>query len=161
MKLRPISIDPQDGPVPQAVVQWIEQAGDVGKRIDCFDYIPSNPYVLYSYLTTIRGRKYCEWGSGIGIGIGMAASLGLKATGIELNSELAARSSELLNEHSLNATVINGSYHECHVPADVVYVYCWPGEVNEMRERFEATMPQGTWLLLAEGAERITPLILW
>ncbi|MCC9599141.1 hypothetical protein LOC67_01115 [Stieleria sp. JC731] len=161
MNLEPITIDPELGPVPKSVVQWIDDATAEAKKVDCFDYIPSNPYVLYSYLRTIKGRRYCEWGSGIGIGIGMASLLGLAATGIEIESELASRSEVLLAKHGLDAKVVTGSYLELHVPAEVVYVYCWPGQVNEMRRRFEDSMPRGSWLLLAEGAERISPLMLW
>ncbi|MCA9137918.1 MAG: hypothetical protein KDB00_14200 [Planctomycetales bacterium] len=159
MTLQRIEIEPALGPVPKHVADWIATAMAVGKSVDCFDYIPSCAELLYGYLQVVPGKRYCEWGSGIGVGIGIAAALGFDATGIEINDELSRRSRTLLQQFHLNAEVVCASYHEVTVSADVVFVYCWPGQVNAVRERFESTMPRGTWLLLAEGAERFSAFL--
>lgn len=156
MTLQPIEIAPASGPVSKQVADWIAAARKVGKSVDCFDYIPSCAELLHGYLQVVPGKRYCEWGSGIGIGIGIAAALGFEAAGIEINEELAERSQSLLKEFGLDAEVVCGSYHDIAVTADVVFVYCWPGQANAVRARFESAMPHGTWLLMADGAERFS-----
>ncbi len=160
MNLEPLSVQPELGPVPEPIANWIQLARTAAKGVNCFDFISSDPHVLYGYLKVINCRRYCEWGSGIAVGVGMASLLGFAASGIEINQELALRSQELLADESIDATIIQGSYHEIVVDADVVYVYCWPGQARDVRERFINAMPRGTILLLADGAEKITPLQL-
>ena len=156
MSLEPIDIDPALGPVPEDVARWIEAGKRIKKQVDCFDYIPSSAELLYAYLRVVPGKRYCEWGSGAGIGLGIASFLGFQPTGIEINAELVARSRELLAAFGLSAEVMHGSYHDIFVAGDVVFVYCWPGQANAVRERFESVMPHGTWLLMADGAERFS-----
>ncbi|QEF98656.1 hypothetical protein Mal15_27110 [Stieleria maiorica] len=156
MCLQPITLDPAPGPIPRRVAEWIQAGRLAGKSVDCFDYIPSSAELLHAYLRVIPGKRYCEWGSGPGIGTGIAALLGFRATGIEINAELARCSRELFEQFDLNADVVHASYHDVVVAADVVFVYCWPGQANAVRERFESVMPPGTWLLMADGAERFS-----
>lgn len=160
MILQSIEIEPSLGPMDEATHRWVATARAEAKRIDCFDYIPSCPEMLHGYLSVAPGKRFCEWGSGIGIGIGIAQRLGFDATGIECNETLARRSCELLAQFELGGRVIHGSYHDLVVAADVVFVYCWPGQANAVRERFCQVMPAGTWLLFAEGAERISAWLL-
>ncbi|WP_149495633.1 hypothetical protein [Roseiconus lacunae] len=166
MNLEPILLEPQFGPLPENIAAWIAAAATRAKGVDCFDYVPSNPEVLYGYIRSTPGRSYCEWGSGIGIGVGIAALLGKSASGIEIDEELVHRSRGLFQSHSIDAHVTQGSYLDLQISpkmktgAEVVYAYCWPGQVNELLRRFIETMPRGSTLLLAEGAERITPLRL-
>ncbi|QDV45017.1 hypothetical protein Enr13x_48900 [Stieleria neptunia] len=159
MCLQPIDLDPAPGPVTRRVAQWIEAGRRAGKSVDCFDYIPSSAELLHAYLRVIPGKRYCEWGSGPGIGTGIAAMLGFQATGIEINPELTQRAVELFRQFDLSAETINASYHDVVVPTDVVFVYCWPGQAVSVRERFVAVMPPGTWLLMADGAERFSAFL--
>lgn len=159
MSLEPIEIEPAPGPIPERVANWIEAGKRVGKSVDCFDYIPSSAELLHAYLQVVPGKRYCEWGSGAGIGVGIAAMLGFDATGIEINSELSEKSRQALHEFGLQADVVNASYHDVVIPADVVFCYCWPGQVNAVCERFDSVMPPGTWLLLAVGAERFSAFL--
>ena len=160
MSLQPIEFEPAPGPIPEPVAAWIQACRAAAKKIDCFDYIPSCPELLYAFLRMVPCRSYCEWGSGIGIGTGIAAALGMKASGIEINPELAQQSRSLMTEFGLEAEIVCDSYHEVTVPSDLVFVYCWPGQVNAVRERFENAMPSRTWLLMADGAERFSAYLL-
>ena len=153
--LRPLRIEPAEGPMPEKLARWVETATAVAKTVDCFDYVPSCPRVLYGYLQVIPARSYCEWGSGIGIGVGLAQSLRMEACGIETNAELASKSSALLEQCELPATIEQGDYLEHVAVAEAVYVYCWPGQANAVKTRFEEIAPHASWLLMAEGAERI------
>ena len=159
MELQPIEIEPAPGPIDQRAADWIVEARSAAKKIDCFDYIPSSAELLHAFLSVIPGKRYCEWGSGIGIGVGIATMLGFEATGIEINPELAQRSTELLKQNDLAAEIVCGSYHELLIRTDVVFVYCWPGQANAVRERFLSSMPAGTWLLMADGAERFSAFL--
>lgn len=111
--------------------------------------------------SSLRGERFLEWGSALGAATGMAAALGFRASGIEIDHELVAASCELLSAHGLDADVVEGSFvpegHE--IPADlddpdtdtlrdglpaydlldrdldefaIVYAYPWP----DMREAF-------------------------
>ncbi|MEL6107063.1 MAG: hypothetical protein AAFU85_13550 [Planctomycetota bacterium] len=150
-----LEIEPAEGPMPERLAYWVAAAYGEGKSVDCFDYIPSCPRVLYGYLQVIPARSYCEWGSGMGIGVGLATALRMNATGVEANAELASKSQALLNRFELSATIHHGDYHESDAIAEAVYVYCWPGQVNQVKERFERIAPHASWLLLADGAESI------
>ena len=159
MHLEPIDIEPASGPVTARVGHWIATASKRGKQLDCFDYIPSCPELLYGFLQVVPGRRYCEWGSGAGVGVGIASALGFDAVGIELDGELANLSRQLLNEHELKGEIITGSYFDLVVDADIVFTYCWPGQINAVQERFMSAMPRGRWLLIAQGAEWFTPML--
>ena len=141
--------------MPENLARWADTATAEAKSVDCFDYVPSCPRTLFSYLQVVPARSYCEWGSGIGLGVGLAHALRMKATGVETNSELATKSQALLERSQIPATITHGDYLEQSLVAEAVYVYCWPGQANAVKRRFEEIAPHGSWLLMADGAECI------
>ena len=78
-RLRACPLTLREGSDPEALADFIADGLRRGKAIDCFDYVPSNARMLYAALRGMRVRRFCEWGSGIGIGLGVAATLGWEA----------------------------------------------------------------------------------
>jgi len=142
-------------PVPDPAVAFAQEGLDRAKAIDCFDFVPSSFSSLYAILVNISRGRFCEWGSGIGIGVGMAASLGFDACGIEIDPALAVASRSLLTDFGLSATVTTGSYFDEHPAADVYFTYCWPGQMMKVEEHFLKVAPQESRLLICHGAEDI------
>ena len=58
----------------------------------------------------LRGERFLEWGSALGGITGMAAALGFRASGIEIDAEMAERSRALLATHGLDAEIVTGSF---------------------------------------------------
>lgn len=58
----------------------------------------------------LRGEHFLEWGSALGAVTGMAAALGFRASGIEIDGELVRCSRELLARHGLAAEIVEGSF---------------------------------------------------
>lgn len=79
-------------------------------------YVPSDAALFYTSLTylqnegLLQGNRFCEWGSGFGIACGVAALCGMDAVGLELETELVARSRDLLTECDLSVEILNLSY---------------------------------------------------
>ena len=125
------------------------------KAIDCFDFVPSDSSLLHAILVNIPRGRYCEWGSGIGIAVGLAASLGFEACGFEIDPDLAAASRSLLADFGLSAIVTTGSYFDDQPAADVYFTYCWPGQMMKVEEHLLKVAPQESRLLICHGAQDI------
>ena len=80
--------------VPDDVVDFYESGIARGKKIHCFDYVPSDSAHVYRVFASLPRAHVCEWGSGMGIATGIARMLGHQATGIEINEELVAESKD-------------------------------------------------------------------
>lgn len=155
MTLCELTIQPAAGPMAEHVARWIETATMTAASVDCFDYVPSCAACLYGFLQVVPAKSYCEWGSGIGIGVGLASSLGMKSLGIEINVELVEKSRALLDRFGFDSEIHRGDFLTSDIGADVVFVYCWPSQINAALEHFASTARHASWLLLADGAERI------
>ena len=129
------------------------------RRIPCFDFVPCSYEAFYNALASQPRGTFCEWGSGIGIATGLAELLGFAAHGIEIDPALAAAARRLLAEHGFRATIRTGDYLQVEQAADVYFVYCWPGQMESVKRRFEQIAPIGARLLIAYGAEDIRCLI--
>jgi protein-L-isoaspartate O-methyltransferase len=129
------------------------------RRIPCFDFVPCSYEAFYNALASQPRGTFCEWGSGIGIATGLAELLGFAAHGIEIDPALAAVSRQLLADHGFRVTIQTGDYLQIEHPADVYFVYCWPGQMESVKQRFEQIAPIGSRLLIAYGAEDIRCLI--
>ena len=129
------------------------------RRIPCFDFVPCDYDVFYNALASQPRGAFCEWGSGIGIATGLAELLGFAAHGIEIDPALAAAARQLLEEHHFRATIQTGDYMQIDHPADAYFVYCWPGQMEQVKQRFDQIAPSGARLLMAYGAEDIRCLI--
>lgn len=129
------------------------------RAIACFDFVPCNYEVFYRTLAALPPGAFCEWGSGMAIATGLAELLGFRAQGIEVDEALAAASRQLLADFGLRATVETGSYLVLESQADVYFVYCWPGQMEQVKQRFDEIAPDGARLLIGYGAEDIRCLI--
>jgi hypothetical protein len=154
-RLRARQVTLREGSDPEAFADFIADGLRRGKAIDCFDYVPSNARMLYAALRGMRVRRFCEWGSGIGIGLGVAAMRGLEACGIEIHPELAEASRRLLADYRLPATVITGSYFDVPSAADIYFNYSWPSQWRSVEEHFLTVAPRNARLLICYGADDI------
>lgn len=150
--LREISWEWQESPLSERAAELIRRGADVGKSIDCFDFVPSDHRYVWNVLNSFPRGRFCEWGSGAGVVTGLAAILGFESTGIELNPQLAAASQSLLRDLKIDAVITNGDYMQVATNADIVFVYCWPGQMQRTEERFLVTTPQEALLLACHGA---------
>ena len=197
MTLRELDLPRIQGPLPKAVAAFLEEARAEGDR---FDYVHRNQpisgfvasdyrqvFFAIQYLKTtglLRGRCFCEWGSGLGVVAGLAAIQGFLAYGIEVEPLLVNESVKLLKRHQLDVVIACGSFiadtstppelnHEemswidleaesgYHLvdlePSDIdlFFVYPWPGEDQFVQQLFEQTATTGAILLAYLGADEL------
>ena len=157
------TLAPVAGPLGERVCELIREGLRRAKRIDCWDFVPSNYEVVHSVLAGLAsdarasgGRlRFCEWGSGIGIVTAMAATLGFEARGIEIDERLVAAARDLLGEFGIVATLDVGDYLELPHGADVYFTYCWPSQIGPLERHFTRTAPPDARLLICYGAEDV------
>ena len=154
-QLRRIDLNPTLGPVPRRIGEFIAEAAQIGRGIDCFDYVPSSPTTLHAHLLSLPRGRFCEWGSGMGIGVAIAEMLGFDPIGLELSPALVEASRQLLARYDLQGEIRQGDYLDTSPTADVYFVYCWPGQANRVRQRFLEIAPPDACLLFCDGAERV------
>ena len=124
-------------------------------------FLPSDFPLAYAGLDVIRrerwaiGDRFCEWGSGLGVVTGLAEIRGFRAHGIERDASLAEKSRALLADVGLGATIETGNYLASTLPADVYFVYCWPGTIAETEAHFAAIAPARSRLLICYGQSDI------
>jgi hypothetical protein len=123
--------------------------------LDAFGIVASRHSHVYRLLDALPRGTFCEWGSAMGVNLGIAAMLGYKATGIELEPAVADASRQLLADFGLEATVLTGSYYDIDQAADYYYVYCWPTEMTAVQTHFVGKAPDAAKLLICHGAEDI------
>ena len=141
--------------IPTRIIELAVEGMRRAKKVDCFDYVPSGYAAMFAVLDASPRGRLCEWGSGIGIGVGLATILGFDAVGIELNSEMANESRQLLADFQLAATIHTGSYFDIDLPAEWYYVYCWPGQFMKVESLYYERAPPTSKLLICHGAEDI------
>lgn len=109
--------------LPQEVTTLLQEAE---KRCDAFfeagldrrfpRYLPSHPKIVHAGLAhlknsgKLRGSLFCEWGSGFGIATCLASLLGFEAFGIEIETELAERSTQLAQDLNIPVEILCTSY---------------------------------------------------
>jgi SAM-dependent methyltransferase len=145
-------------------------------------FVPSDFEQAYRALTWIEsthlaaGRRFLEWGSGIGIVAALAALVGFDAVGIEVEPPLVEIARAFAADHRIDVEFACGSY----VPSgaepfvdiagdvtwlrtdrpdsyaglglepedfDLIYAYPWPGEEQVVFDLFEACASVGALLL--------------
>lgn len=167
--LRIVAEFDQEAELGGQVAAFCEDALQRAKKVDCFEFVPSNHRVLQHCLTTLKqatadsgsaspaatGMRFCEWGSGIGIGVGIATMLGFRASGIEINQPLVDAAEQLFEDYGLKAHFHCGSYYDIHVPADWYFTYAWASTINQLEAHFDATADAESQLLICYGADRI------
>ena len=153
------------------LLQGCEEAGDdicsrsSGKG-DIPQFVPAEGRISWDLLNSVvqqvysdRQPVFCEWGSGVGLVTLLASSIGMPATGIEIEEELINLSRDFSTEYSIPATFINGSIFPKHnqIPlfdykkVDLFFVYPWPDQIVSMLNLFEQVAASGAVLICYHG----------
>ncbi|XAL99573.1 hypothetical protein OT109_18585 [Phycisphaeraceae bacterium D3-23] len=174
---------------------------DADERIDRFmrarqnndpvaAFVPCDFVMVYRALVALLdlraapGDVFCEWGAGFGVVAGLAESLGLSASGIEIHRDLVDEARALLDDHGLEAEIAHGSlipddgdelvdalsqqawlrtgeasgYDELGVDADdfdIIFAFPWPGDEALIDALFEKYAANGALLLTYHGMNDI------
>ena len=166
------------------------EALDDKMRVEIPAFVPSNFDVVYRALAELNrcnlatGRRFMEWGSGIGIIACLASCAGFDAVGIEIESKLVEMSKDIAHDHKIDAEFVCGSfvpdgvipnidwsggvawlstdgsdgYEELELDPDdfdVVFAYPWPGEEQVIFEIFADTAAVGALLLTFHGIDGV------
>ncbi|HEY2837576.1 MAG TPA: hypothetical protein VGJ26_00390 [Pirellulales bacterium] len=188
MRLIEVELDFANDPLPSGVATLL---ADAKRRLNDFDakyqasfpaFVPSDFEKAYRALGWIHdthlatGRRFLEWGSGIGAVTCLAALAGFDAIGIEIERPLVEIAESLAADHGLDAEFALGSYvpegaeHLVEVLGevtwlrtdgpdsyadlelepddfDVIFAYPWPGEEQVIFDLFLHTAAIGALLL--------------
>jgi hypothetical protein len=140
-----------DEPLTPAAEAFIAEGRARFSSVYVFDFVPSDYEFVWRMLAAVERGRFCEWGCGFGIITGLAEMLGFEASGMEIEPKLAAAARGLLADFGLTAPILEGSYFEATPEADIYFVYCWPGKIEETEEAFERLAPVGAKLLISYG----------
>jgi hypothetical protein len=191
MALRDIPFAPSAAKLPAAAAKLIREAE---KRIDVFQasarvpaFVPCDYAAAFRVLhalsdgVLIRGRRFCEWGSGFGVVVSLAAMLDFDACGIEIEPGLVGEARELAEDFGLSAEFVCGSFvprgAEGRVHAggsyswltteadyayddldsevsdmDVIFAYPWPDEEQVVCDLFDRYAGEGAILATYHNA---------
>lgn len=159
IELEEIPLTPSGLPISARAAEFLKDGRSRIKSVQCFDFVPSRYETAWAVLAGLPLGKLCEWGSGLGIVVGLAEMLGFQAHGVEVDADLAASSRSLLRDHGLLSNITTGNYLEIDCSADYYYVYCWPGQLLEVQQRFCQHAPTHAKLLACYGQEDIRCLV--
>jgi hypothetical protein len=190
MPLLDLDLPLLDDPVPVEVCRFLEEAE---KRIDEFQlacrvpgFVPSDYTAAYGVLRALaetpvlRGRQFCEWGSGFGVVTCLAAMLDFDACGIEIERMLVDEARLLAEDFGLSVEFVQGSFvppgaeERIHASGnyswlttdgdyayedleldladlDVIFAYPWPDEEAVTGELFERYGGVGSVLVTYHG----------
>jgi hypothetical protein len=153
-------------------------------------FVPSDFSAVFRALEAIEshqlaaGRRFIEWGSGVGVVTCLASIVGFDAVGIEIEPSLVELARRLAAEFSVDVEFSCGSFVPDDVdpsadlsgdvnwlsttgPAgyddlgldiddfDVVFAYPWPGEEQVIFDLFTDTAAVGALLLTFHGLEGV------
>lgn len=120
MPLRDLSLPLTPSKLPIEAARFIREAE---ARIDRFQsecrvpaFVPCDYAAAFRVLHAlsdgmlIRGRRFCEWGSGFGVVVGLAAMLDFDACGIEIEESLVEEARKLADDFELPAEFVQGSF---------------------------------------------------
>lgn len=188
MSLVDVEFEPDVAAVPDDVAQLLAEAR---RRIDQMEeefreaipaFVPSDFEEVYRALVHIRstpiatGRRFIEWGSGVGAVTCLAAIVGFDAVGIEVEQPLVDIATALAARFGVAVQFVCGSFVpsgvEPHMDLpgdvtwlrtdaadgygqleldpddfDVVFAYPWPGEEQVIFDLFEHCAAVGALLL--------------
>jgi hypothetical protein len=151
-------------------------------------FVPSDFELTYRALVAINsarlatGRRFVEWGSGIGAITCLAVLAGYNAVGIEIEPPLVAIAEDLAHDHDIDTQFALGSfvphgaqprldwtggvswlstggpdgYAELELDPDdfdIIFAYPWPGEEQVIFDLFTDCAAVGTLLLTYHGQE--------
>jgi hypothetical protein len=194
MRLVDVELTISTDPIPNHVARLLTEAQ---RRIKALEdesrasipaFVPSDFEVVYRALVPISaaslatGRRFVEWGSGVGAVTCLAVLAGFDAVGIEIEQELVEMAEKLALDMGIAAQFAQGSF----VPAgtepqfdsvsditwlstngpdgyesleldpddfDIVYAYPWPGEEQVIFDLFKDCAAVGALLLSYHGQE--------
>lgn len=151
-------------------------------------FVPSDFELVYHALAWIQdsqltpGRRFLEWGSGIGVVACLAAQLRFDAIGIEIEEPLVQIAESIAADHGIEVEFACGSYvphgAEPFIDTagevtwlrtdgpdsysdldlepedfDLIYAYPWPGEEQVIFDLFERSASVGALLLTFHSQE--------
>ena len=190
MPLRDLTVHVPAADLPADAARLIREAD---RRIDRFQsecrvpaFVPCDYTAAFGLLRElaagphIRGRRFCEWGSGFGVVVGLAALLDFDACGIEIEESLVAEARRLAEDFDLPVEFARGSFvprgaedrvHKAGTYSwlttegdyayddldlevsdlDVVFAYPWPDEEAVVCELFERYAGTGAILATYHG----------
>lgn len=192
MRLAEIELVQPETPIPVNIAALLLDAHD---RIDALEdksraeipaFVPSNFELVYRALAEIQatnlatGRRFIEWGSGIGVVACLASCMGFDAVGIEIEPKLVDIAQSLAEKHNIAVEFACGSfvptgsaaradwadgvawltdtgpdgYDELQLELDdfdVVFAYPWPGEEQVILDLFADRAATGALLLTYNG----------
>ena len=195
-RLADVEFEPRKVAIPANVAALL---ADAQQRIDALDnttrieipaFVPSNFELAYRALAEVNaanlatGRRFIEWGSGIGVVACLASCVGFDAVGIEIEPKLVGIARELAVEHGIAVQFACGSFipdgvvprvdwvdgvawltttgHDGHEELelepddfDVVFAYPWPGEEQVIFDLFADTAAVGSLLLTYHGLDGV------
>ncbi len=196
MSLERVDVTPVAGAPPARVERLLL---DVDGRLDALvaaglhtrlpHFAPSDYPLVWGTLAALaqgaeRGERFLEWGSALGAVAGMAATLGFRAAGIEIDPALCAASRDVLATHGLRVDIGEGSfipddheipgelddpesanllsgeaaYDELGIELDefrLVFAYPWPGLEPVFFDVFERHAAPGALLLSYHGLDGV------
>ena len=153
--LRAITIKPSIAELSEKGRGLVDEGRRIAKKVNCFDFVPSNYELAWRTLDSIPRGRLCEWGSGLGIVTGLAELLGFDAFGIEMDSDLCRQSRQLLASQQLKAPIFNEDYFQSELRADYYYVYCWPSVLEATESLFGKIATKDSLLLICYGQDDI------
>ena len=195
-RLIDIELTPDSRPLPSDVAALIV---DANQRIESLQdnsraampaFVPSNFEVVYRALSGVHsanlttGRRFLEWGSGIGVITCLATQLDFDSIGIEIEQPLVDIANQLAESHSIDAQFACGSFvphaAEVHLESpddfawmttdapsayedlglepddfDLIFAYPWPGEEQVIFDLFANHGATGALLLTYHGMEGV------
>jgi hypothetical protein len=194
MRLIDIELELQKAPIPPDIARLLD---DARQRIDALEdksraampaFVPSDFELVHHALTTISasnlvtGRRFLEWGSGIGVITCLAVKAGFDAVGIEIERPLVDIADEIARVHGVDCQFACGSlippgaepeinwssdvawlttegldgYDELELDPedfDLVFAYPWPGEEQVIFDLFRDYAATGALLLTYHGVD--------
>ncbi len=173
MSLNHLPFHPEEHDLPRHIQVLLDETGEAVNSWQSepgpHPFVPADYVLVWDALRELRrmmppNPRFLEWGSGMGIVTLMAASLGWKATGIELQEALVEESRKLSRQFDLSAAFQQGSFfpkdqsaveglENFHAAADVIYVYPWPDFELQTFDLFDRVAKPGACLLAYFGIE--------
>ena len=195
-RLADVDFEPRPIALPADVADLIDDANaridalDNDTRVEIPEFVPSNFERVYHALAEIQaknlatGRRFMEWGSGIGVVACLASCAGFDAVGIEIENKLVDIAEQLAADHDIDVEFICGSFvPDGIVPRvdwidgvawltttgpdgheeleldpddfDVIFAYPWPGEEQVIFDLFAETAAVGALLLTFHGIDGV------
>ncbi len=195
-RLAEVEFEPPQIAIPPLVAALL---ADAQQRIEALDdttrieipaFVPSNFELAYRALAEIEaanlapGRRFIEWGSGIGVVTCLASCVGFDAVGIEIEPKLVEIANRIASDHHIAAQYACGSFipdgvvphvdwadcvawltttgddghEELELDPDdfdVVFAYPWPGEEQVIFDLFADTAAVGALLLTYHGLDGV------